>query len=123
MFEQTLRRFLALCEADTALRAFAAERRLSVHYIISDSNLDFHMVFGDGAVQAGLGPPPGRPDLTLTGNASTFEGIMTGALNAMAAAMLGQLKYRGDTVKAVALQRVSEDLTRLYLVAQAAPEG
>lgn len=118
MFEETLHKFLALCETDAALRAFAAQRRLSVHYVISDRDLDFHMVFADGAVQAGLGPPPGRPDLTLTGSTSTFEGIMTGTVNAFAAAMLGKLKYAGDTARATALQRVSDDLVRLYTAAQ-----
>lgn len=117
--ESILRAFLSASEGDEALRAFAAGRRFSMHYSLTDAGLDFHMLFDDGAVRAGLGAPPGPPDLALKMKAEVFDGMMTGRIKAMSAAMSGKLKFSGDTAKAMQMQRVQKDIMRLYSAARA----
>jgi autoinducer 2 (AI-2) kinase len=72
------------------------------------------MVFENGAVKAGMGAPPGKADLTLKMKAEIFDGMMTGKINAMSAAMSGKMKFSGDTGKAMQMQRIQKDIMRLY---------
>lgn len=118
-FEDVLRRFLFDCERDANLRDFAREHTISVHYSITDSKTDFHMLFGDGVVRAGLGAPPEEADFTLKMDADTFDGVMSGRLRGMTLAMSGKLKFKGDTMKGMALQKIGKDLSRLYIQARA----
>ncbi len=117
-FEDVLRRFLSDCEHDANLQNFARKHTISVHYSITDSKLDFHMLFGDGVVRAGLGAPPGETDFTLKMDADTFDGMMSGRLRGMTVAMSGKLKFKGDTMKGMALQQIGKDLSRLYTQAR-----
>jgi hypothetical protein len=43
-----------------------------------------------------------------------FDGVMSGQINATTAAMTGKIRYSGDTMKAMSLQRIQKDMTRLY---------
>lgn len=109
-----LQEFLAKSQQDPALLAFAADRVFVMHYCLTDANLDFHMVFEDGSAKAGMGAPPGTPDLTLKMKAEVFDGMMTGKINAMGAALSGRMKFSGDTGKAMQMQRIQKDIMRLY---------
>jgi autoinducer 2 (AI-2) kinase len=51
--------------------------------------------------------------------AAILDGIFTGKVNGMRAAMTGQLSFSGDTNKAMAFQRLQGDLGRLYQGARA----
>lgn len=113
-FEDVLRRFLSNCERDANLQDFARKHTISVHYSITDSQLDFHMLFGDGVVRAGLGTPPEEADFILKMDADTFDGMMSGRLHGMTVAMSGKLKFKGDTMKGMTLQQIGKDLSRLY---------
>lgn len=116
--ERILREFLGKSEKDAAFVAFAANRLFVMHYALTDANLEFHMLFDNGAVKAGMGAPPGKADLTLKMKAAIFDGMMTGRINAMSAAMSGKMKFSGDTAKAMQMQRVQKDIMRLYTEAR-----
>jgi sugar (pentulose or hexulose) kinase/phosphoglycerate dehydrogenase-like enzyme/ribulose-5-phosphate 4-epimerase/fuculose-1-phosphate aldolase/putative sterol carrier protein len=112
--QQILGEFLAQSEKDTAFVGFAANRIFSMDYVLTDANLEFNMVFENGLVKAGMGAPVGKPDLTLKMKAEIFDGMMTGKINAMGAAMSGKMKFTGDTGKAMQMQRIQKDMMRLY---------
>ncbi len=119
LLEKILDAFLAASEGDQATLGFAANRLFVMHYMLTDANLDFMMVFENGKVEAGFGPPPSKPDLTLKMKAEVFDGMMTGKINAMSAALSGKMKFSGDTAKAMQMQRIQKDLMRLYSHARA----
>lgn len=112
--ENILRQFLASSEKDSILQSFSENRRLTMHYQLTDAGLDFHMIFDNGTFIAALGAPPARADLTLKMKAEVFDGMMTGAINGATAAMTGKLKFSGDTAKAMVLQKIQKDIMRLY---------
>jgi len=114
VLQAILHEFLSNSEKDPALLAFAADRAFVMHYGLTDANLDFHMVFNNGKAEAGMGAPPGTPDLTLKMKAEVFDGMMTGKINAMRAALGGRMKFSGDTAKAMQMQRIQKDIMRLY---------
>jgi autoinducer 2 (AI-2) kinase len=113
-FEEILRRFLERLPDDPVMGAFAAGRRFILHYTLADAGLEFYMAFLDGAVGAGMGPPPEKPDLRLKMRAEVFDGMMTGKINPVSAAMRGKMKFSGDTRKAMQMQRIQKDIMRLY---------
>lgn len=112
--EPVLQAFLAYAEADGALRAFAEEHDLTVHYLLQGPDLEFYMRFAEGEVRAGLGPPPGPAQIRLRAPAEVLDGVLTGRVHAMRAVMGGQMRFEGDTRVAMALQAVQGDLSRLY---------
>jgi sugar (pentulose or hexulose) kinase/phosphoglycerate dehydrogenase-like enzyme/ribulose-5-phosphate 4-epimerase/fuculose-1-phosphate aldolase/putative sterol carrier protein len=112
--ENILAEFLTSSEKDPAFIGFAANRIFSMYYALTDANLDFNMIFENGLVKAGMGAPDGKPDLTLKMKAEIFDGMMTGRINAMGAAMSGKMKFTGDTGKAMQMQRIQKDMMRLY---------
>lgn len=48
----------------------------------------------------------GRPDCILTGDAATFDAVLSGKANAMAALLRGALEAQGKIVLLTALQRL-----------------
>jgi ketol-acid reductoisomerase len=109
-----LRVFLASLAQDPALGDFARERHLTVLYLLSDIDQTFYMQFEEGAVFGALGSPPAEPDVRLETQWDLLDGMFTGRVQAMRAAMSGRLKFGGDTRQAMAIQRVQDDLCRLY---------
>jgi len=120
MNSELIARFLAGCAKDPALAEFARGRQLSVVYKLTDPDLEFYTIFAGGEVQTGQGKPPMGPDLTLQMTAEIFDGVMSGEINAVSAAMSGRMSFSGDTMKAMAAQRIQKDLIRLYSAAKAA---
>lgn len=118
--ENVLRRFLAMCEDDAALKAFAQNRALSVHYVLSDAALEFFMSFAQGKVRAGLGPPPAPADLRFKLSAELFDGLMTGKVNGVNAVMSGRIAFSGDPDKGMLLTQAQSAFHRLYARAREA---
>jgi autoinducer 2 (AI-2) kinase len=121
--ESVLRAFLALAEADPVLLAFAQDRQLTVHYRLSDAGLDFSMSFQAGAVRACLGTPEADADVQLSMDADLLDGMLSGRINAMRAALTGKLSFSGDARAAMAQQSVQNDLMRLYRQARTKTGG
>ncbi len=116
--EELLRRFCEKAVADPALVAFAAKRRVTTHYTMTDLGLEFHIGFRDGEVFAGLGAPPAPAEVRMKATAEVLDGILTGRISGQKAAMSGKLSFSGDVRTAMGVQRVQGDLIRLYTAAR-----
>jgi autoinducer 2 (AI-2) kinase len=112
--EAVLRRFVELAVVDDALRAFAAGRQVTTHYVLEDARLTFHLGFRDGVVAGGLGDPPAPAEVQLRMDADVLDGMFTGWINAAGAALSGKIAFDGDAILAMTVQRAQKDLTRLY---------
>jgi autoinducer 2 (AI-2) kinase len=119
VMERILRRFVERIAGDSAMKAFAAGKQVTMYFVLSDLGLDFYTAYQDGAVRAELGEPPGKKDVTLRMSADLLDGMFTGRTNPTRAAMGGKLSFSGDTMKAMSLQRIQKDLTRMYSEARA----
>jgi ketol-acid reductoisomerase len=109
-----LRAFVDALPADAPLRAFAQGRAMTAQYVLSDLEQAFYMGFHAGAVTAGIGEAPSEAEVCLTTTAQVLDGMLSGRSNAMRAAMTGKLAFEGDTKLAISLQRIQDDLVRLY---------
>jgi ketol-acid reductoisomerase len=120
--EAALRRFVASAAADPALQSFAQGRSMTSHYILTDVGLEFYLRFTDRMVEADMGPPRDPADVRLETTADTLDGMFTGRVNAMRAAMTGRLQFKGEAKVAMGLQQVQADLSRLYIEARRSGE-
>ena len=116
--EMVLRRFLARAAADPALQAFSRGRQLTTHYVLKDIGLEFTMRFQNGSVATGLGPPDGPAEVRLETTGEVLDGMFTGRINALRAAMSGQLSFSGEARLAMSIQQVQDELCRLYRAAR-----
>jgi autoinducer 2 (AI-2) kinase len=121
--ERVLRGFTAAAARDPALRAQAEGRDVTLHFVLRDLPLAFHLRLRGGTVAAGLGAPDGAAEVELAMPAAVLDGMLTGRVNAMQEALEGRLSFRGDTAKAMALQQLQRDLRRLYEAARAEAGG
>ena len=110
--------FLARAAASEALRAAAREREVTLHFRLPDLGRELHLRLAGGQVAAGLGAPEGGGDVVLRLPAEVFDGMFTGRVNAMQAALDGKLSFTGDTGKAMALQQLQGELGRCYRAAR-----
>ena len=117
MLEETIHQYLTLCESDPALKDFARKRPIVVQYFIPDQEIQFFMIFKDGEVHTGTGMASLPVTLNLTMGGKTFSGIMSGEIDGTSAALSGEMKFKGDPLKAMALQKIQKDLNRLWLEA------
>jgi sugar (pentulose or hexulose) kinase/phosphoglycerate dehydrogenase-like enzyme/ribulose-5-phosphate 4-epimerase/fuculose-1-phosphate aldolase/putative sterol carrier protein len=117
--QRILRGFIAGMKQDAALRAFAAGKHVSLHFTLTDLALSFYFRLSEGTVSGDLGGLDGA-DVKLRMRADILDGMFTGRVNAMQAATSGRLSFSGDTVKAMTLQQVQSDLSRLYKAAREA---
>ncbi len=110
--------FLQRMAADTALAAFAGGKDVTLHFTLTDLRITFYLRLRDGVVSGDLGEPD-RGDVELKMRADILDGMFTGRVNAMQAATGGKLSFSGDTVKAMTLQQIQADMSRLYAAARA----
>lgn len=111
--------FVARIAGDPSIRAAAAGADVTLHFTLSDFGLEFFFRLRDGAAAAGLGRPDPPADVELKMRADIFDGMFTGRVNPMEAATSGRLSFSGDTLKAMTLQDIQADLSRLYAAARA----
>ncbi len=106
--------FVADCLDDDALGTFANGKSVILHFILNDLDLDFQLGFAGDRVIGELGAPNPDPDVQLKMKADIFDGMFTDRVNPMQAAMNGKLSFSGDTAKAMTLQQIQADLSRIY---------
>lgn len=107
-------RFVERLPNDEAVRRFAASKNVMVRYHVQDLDLVFHTGFiGDPPI-AGLGEPPVAPHLTLRMTSAVLDDVFLERISGMKAAMSGKMAFSGNTMRAMALQRVQKDLNRVY---------
>ena len=112
--DEVLRHFLAEAGSDPALQAFGRGRRMTTHYRLRDTGLEFYLRFDDGQVSGSLGAPPSPAEVRIETDAAVLDGMLTGRLNALRAFMGGKLSFGGDSKLAITVQEVQDDLCRLY---------
>jgi putative sterol carrier protein len=117
MLESKIQLYLTLCEGDAALKEFARKRPIVIQYRIPDKEIQFYMAFKDGQVRTGMGEAESPATLSLTMAEKTFMGVMDGEIDGTVAALSGEMKFKGDPLKAMALQKIQKDLNRLWLEA------
>ncbi len=116
--EEVLRHFLARAADDPALQEFGREREMTTHYVVHEPELEFYIRFQHTQVTCGLGPPPSPAEVRLETKAEVLDGMFTGRINAMRAAMTGRLSFGGDAKLAITIQKIQDDLCRLYVEAR-----
>ncbi len=81
------------------------------------------MRFVDGVVEAAVKAPMSAAEVRLETTAEVLDGMLSGRINAMRAAMTGKLQFKGEAKVAMSQQLVQSDLSRLYRLAQAEVTG
>jgi autoinducer 2 (AI-2) kinase len=109
--------FVARTLADAELARFAADRDVTLHFTLTDLALEFWLRLRAGLAGA-LGAPEGRPEVDLKLRADVLDGMFTGRVNPMQAAMQGRLSFTGDAAKAMTLQQIQPALARHYRAAR-----
>ncbi|MBW2448268.1 MAG: class II aldolase/adducin family protein [Deltaproteobacteria bacterium] len=99
---------------DEALVRFSADKDVTLHFLLTDLPLEFHFRLQDGAVTGDVTAPAETPELELRLRADVLDGMFTGRVNPMQEAMSGGLSFSGDTAKAMTLQQIQGDLSRVY---------
>ncbi|WP_188112841.1 NAD(P)-dependent oxidoreductase [Mycobacterium simiae] len=109
-----LQGFVERIARDAALGAFAAGKSVTLHFTLTDVDLAFVLQLHDDMITAYLGNPSEAADVELRMRATILDGMFTGRVNPLQAAMGGRLSFSGDTAKAMTLQNMQNDLARLY---------
>jgi autoinducer 2 (AI-2) kinase len=111
--------FVARCLGDAALADAADGRDVTLHFLVTDLDLAFWLRLR-GGLSGGLGAPDAPAEVELRLRADVLDGMFTGRVNPMQAAMAGRLAFTGDAAKAMTLQHLQADLARLYRAAREA---
>jgi len=112
--ERVLKAFVDGLLNDDPLKEFAVSREVVLHFSLTDLGLEFHFGFLGGMPVGGAGPPGEPADVQLKMRADLLDGMFTGRLNPMQAAMNGELSFSGDTAKAMTLTQIQSDMERVY---------
>lgn len=116
--ERTMTRLAALLSADAKIKAGAAGVEFSCLFEITDVDLKLYLVFDGNDVKATVGEPPAPAMVELAMESTTFDGMFTGEIDAMSAAMSGDMSFSGDAGPAMALQDLMDEFIRCYTQAK-----
>jgi autoinducer 2 (AI-2) kinase len=116
--ERILRSFVHRLGEDISLKEFSADQDVTLAFTLPDLDLKFHFSLCNGEVSGDMGEPKSTPEVALKLRAEILDGMFTGTINPMQAATTGGLSFQGDTLKAMTLQYIQEDMSRLYLEAR-----
>ena len=112
--ERVLNAFVDGLVNDDPLKEFAIGSDVILHFALTDLGLEFHFGFRGGAPVGGADAPDEPADVQLKMRADLLDGMFTGRLNPMQAAMNGELSFSGDTAKAMTLTQIQSDMERVY---------
>jgi autoinducer 2 (AI-2) kinase len=113
-----LEQFTAYIRSDDKMAQASRGKEVVMHFTVKDLEQIFYLSFLDGAVDAALGEPSVEPHVRLKMDADILDGMFTGRISGNKAAMTGKLSFSGDTRKAMAFQRFTRDMERLYQAAR-----
>jgi len=113
-----LKRFLTFCESDAKLVQFAETTSICIQYQIEKPEIPFFMQFNDGRILTDFGDPETEASITLLMDAELMDKIFSRKTNPMRAALSGKLRFKGDTRLAMRVQKIQDDLCRLYIKAR-----
>jgi autoinducer 2 (AI-2) kinase len=113
-----IKSFTTRIEADSELKIFASDKDVVMLFVMTDLSLPFYLLFREGMVRAEA-VEPDEADVVLKMKADILDGMFTGRVSGMDAAMSGKLSFSGDTAKAMTFQQIQKDMMRLYQAARA----
>jgi sugar (pentulose or hexulose) kinase/phosphoglycerate dehydrogenase-like enzyme/ribulose-5-phosphate 4-epimerase/fuculose-1-phosphate aldolase len=116
--KRLLEAFTSGMAKDERVREFSVDKDVALYFVLPDVGLDLHIALRDGVVSGGLGKPEGGSVVQLRMRAAILDGMFTGKVNAMEAAMQGEVAFTGDAGKAMAIQQLQGDMRRLYTAAR-----
>lgn len=106
----------AFCErmaADEKVAIFAADKDVCLAFTASDIGVSFYFGLHGGTVTSALGEND-KAEVMLTMRAEILDGMFSGSIDTMKAAMNGDIAFVGDAAKAMTIQQMSRDMKRLY---------
>jgi putative sterol carrier protein len=95
---------------------------LTVGFAITDLDETFLLTFQGGEIRGEAGADITSAQIKLTMDSETFDGVFSGEVDPMGAAMSGKIAFSGDLGLAMNLLGVVEDLRRMYKAARAQAE-
>lgn len=111
---RVLESFVKIAASDSSLQRFAEGRSVTTHYVLTDMDVQFYVGFQDGAVTGAVAEPPAPAEVQLTMEARVLDAVFMDQINPARAAMSGKITFDGDARRAMTVQRVQKDLSRLY---------
>lgn len=116
--QRILRAFVDRMSTDEAIRRFADGKDVTLQFVLPDADTTFFLRLKDGIASGDLLPPTPPAEVELKMSSDVLDGMFTDRLNPMQAATSGDLSFSGDTVKAMTLQEIQQDLSRIYRAAR-----
>ena len=116
--QKIIKSFTSRIGVDAELKNFAADKDVVMLFMMTDLGLPFYLLFREGEVRAEPVEPE-EADVVLKMKADILDGMFTGRVSGMDAAMSGKLSFSGDTAKAMTFQQIQKDMMRLYQEARA----
>lgn len=116
--QRILRSFLERLSGDEAMRQFAGGKDVTLQFVLPDIEAAFFLRLKGGVVSGDLTPADPPADVELKMPADVLDGMFTDRVNPMQAATSGGMSFSGDTVKAMTLQEIQPDLSRIYRAAR-----
>jgi phosphoglycerate dehydrogenase-like enzyme/ribulose-5-phosphate 4-epimerase/fuculose-1-phosphate aldolase/putative sterol carrier protein len=116
--KRLLETFTAAMAKDARVREFGAGQDVALYFVLPDVGLDFHIALRGAEISGALGKPGGGSVVQLRMRAQILDGMFTGKVNAMEAAMQGEVAFTGDAGKAMAIQQLQGDMRRIYTAAR-----
>lgn len=108
--------FCARMSSDERVAEFAADKDVCLAFNIPDIGLDFYFELrGNSDAAVGVNE---AADVQLTMRAEILDGMFSGTLDTMKAAMNGDIAFIGDAGKAMAIQQLARNMKRLYTAAK-----
>ncbi len=103
---------------DEAVKAFSADKDVTLQFNAHDLGLAFYFHLNNGAVDSSLGEPAHGAEVQLEMRGEILDGMFTGTIDTMECAMNGEISFMGDAAKAMTLQHMNADMERLYSAAR-----
>lgn len=122
MLRRVVRHMVDLMKADARVLKASEGSSFTVGFAIMDLDETFLLTFKDGEIGGEVGADVTPAQIKLTMDSETFDGVFSGAVDPMGAAMSGQILFSGDLGLAMNLLGVVDDLRGIYKAARAQAE-
>ena len=106
----------AFCErmaSDDKVAAFSEDKDVCLAFTAPDIGVSFYFGLHGGKVESALGENE-KAEVMLTMRAEILDGMFSGSIDTMKAAMNGDIAFVGDAAKAMTINQLSRDMKRLY---------
>ena len=120
--QRVVQHLVELMKADERVLKASTGSTFTVGFAITDLDETFLLTFKDGQIGGEVGADITPAQIKLTMDSETFDGVFSGEVDPMGAAMSGQITFSGDLGLAMNLLGVVDDLRRIYKAARVQAE-